>query len=92
MRKRLAPYLADVSVLTYEAVKQDKRNLFEGAQGTLLDLDVGTYPYVTSSHPLSAGCCIGSGVGPTVIDEVIGVAKSIYHSWRGWPIPNRVIR
>ena len=88
--KRLAPYLADVSVLTYEAVKQEKEILFEGAQGTLLDLDVGTYPYVTSSHPLSAGCCIGSGVGPTVIDEVIGVAKAYTTRVGAGPFPTEL--
>lgn len=74
--KRLAQYVADASVLTYEAVKADKEVLFEGAQGTLLDIDVGTYPFVTSSHPVSGGVCIGAGVGPTVIDEIIGVAKA----------------
>ena len=74
--KRLAKYVDDVSVLTYEACKAGKSVLFEGAQGTLLDIDFGTYPFVTSSHPLSGGVCTGSGVGPTVIDEVIGVAKA----------------
>lgn len=53
--KRLAPFLEDVSVLTYQALKEEKEVLFEGAQATLLDIDVGTYPYVTSSHPLSGG-------------------------------------
>lgn len=74
--KRIAPFVDDVSVLTYNAVKSGKEVLFEGAQGTLLDIDVGTYPYVTSSHPLSGGVTIGSGVGPNVVDEIIGVAKA----------------
>lgn len=74
--ERLLKYVADVSVLTYEAIKADKKVLFEGAQGTLLDIDMGTYPFVTSSHPVSGGVCIGAGVGPTVIDEIIGVAKA----------------
>lgn len=74
--KRLAPFMADVSVLVYEAYKAGKSILFEGAQGTLLDLDVGTYPYVTSSHPVSGGVCTGAGIGPTLIDDVIGVAKA----------------
>ncbi|MGN0666061.1 MAG: adenylosuccinate synthase [Huintestinicola sp.] len=74
--KRLAKYMDDVSVLTYEAKKAGKTILFEGAQATLLDIDFGTYPYVTSSHPLSAGVCIGSGVGPMVIDGIYGVAKA----------------
>lgn len=74
--KRLLPYLADVSVLTYEADKAGKAILFEGAQATLLDIDFGTYPYVTSSHPLSAGVCVGTGVGPRMISNIIGVAKA----------------
>lgn len=74
--ERLKPFIDDVSVLTFDAIQAKKEVLFEGAQGTLLDIDVGTYPYVTSSHPLSGGVTIGSGVGPTVIDEVIGVAKA----------------
>lgn len=74
--ERLRPYVADVSVLTYEAYKAGKTILFEGAQATLLDIDFGTYPYVTSSHPLSAGVCVGTGVGPRMIDNIIGVAKA----------------
>ena len=74
--KRLLPYQADVSVLTYEADKAGKTILFEGAQATLLDIDFGTYPYVTSSHPLSAGVCVGTGVGPRMISNIIGVAKA----------------
>ncbi|MDE5917681.1 MAG: adenylosuccinate synthase, partial [Oscillospiraceae bacterium] len=74
--KILAPYVADVSVLTYEASKAGKTIMFEGAQATLLDIDFGTYPYVTSSHPLSAGVCVGTGVGPKVITNIIGVAKA----------------
>jgi adenylosuccinate synthase len=74
--KRLSGYVADVSVLTYDAVKSGKIVLFEGAQGTLLDLNVGTYPYVTSSHPIAGGVCTGTGIGPTCIDEIIGVAKA----------------
>lgn len=73
---RLRKYAADTSVLLYDAIKADKKVLFEGAQGTLLDLDLGTYPYVTSSHPISGGVCIGCGVGPTLIDECIGVMKA----------------
>ncbi|HHP7229334.1 MAG TPA: adenylosuccinate synthase [Xenococcaceae cyanobacterium] len=72
----LRPYVIDSSLKIYEAVKQKKNILFEGAQGTLLDLDHGTYPYVTSSNPIAGGACVGSGVGPTIIDRVIGVAKA----------------
>ena len=74
--QRLAKYMDDVSVLTYEAKKAGKTILFEGAQATLLDIDFGTYPYVTSSHPLSAGVCTGTGVGPMTIDAIYGVAKA----------------
>ena len=74
--KRLKPYVADVSVLTYEAYKAGKTILFEGAQATLLDIDFGTYPFVTSSHPLSGGVCVGTGIGPKMIDNIIGVAKA----------------
>jgi len=72
----LRPYVADVALMLGEAIQARKNILFEGAQGTLLDLDFGTYPYVTSSHPISGGACIGAGVGPTCIDRVIGVAKA----------------
>jgi len=73
---RLKPYVIDSSLKIYEAVKKKKNILFEGAQGTLLDLDHGTYPYVTSSNPIAGGACVGSGIGPTIIDRVIGVAKA----------------
>lgn len=73
---RLRKYTADTSVLLYKAVKENKNVLFEGAQGTLLDLDLGTYPFVTSSHPISGGVCTGAGIGPTLIDECIGIAKA----------------
>ena len=72
----LRPYVVDTSVKIYDAIKRRRNILFEGAQGTLLDLDHGTYPYVTSSNPVAGGACIGTGVGPTAIDRVIGVAKA----------------
>ena len=74
--KRLACFVTDTSVLVYDAIKANKNVLFEGAQGALLDLDVGTYPYVTSSHPISGGFCVGAGVGPTLIKECLGIAKA----------------
>lgn len=74
--KRLAKYVDDVSVIVYVAAKANKTIMFEGAQATLLDIDFGTYPYVTSSHPLSAGVCVGTGVGPMIISNIIGVAKA----------------
>ena len=74
--ERLRPHVIDSSLKIYEAVQEKKNILFEGAQGTLLDLDHGTYPYVTSSNPIAGGACVGAGVGPTTIDRVIGVAKA----------------
>ncbi len=74
--KVLAPFVDDVSVLCFDAYKNGKNIMFEGAQATLLDIDFGTYPYVTSSHPLSGGVCVGTGVGPKMIDRIIGVAKA----------------
>jgi len=74
--KRLAPHVVDCTRTIHQAARARKNILFEGAQGTLLDLDHGTYPYVTSSNPVSGGACIGAGVGPTLIDRVIGVAKA----------------
>lgn len=74
--ERLRPYIVDSSLLIYQAIEQRRNILFEGAQGTLLDLDHGTYPYVTSSNPIAGGACVGAGVGPTTIDRVIGVAKA----------------
>jgi adenylosuccinate synthase len=73
---RLRPHVIDSSLKIYDAIHHKRNVLFEGAQGTLLDLDHGTYPYVTSSNPVAGGACVGTGVGPTMIDRVIGVAKA----------------
>jgi adenylosuccinate synthase len=72
----LKQYVADTASLVYTNLQAGKKVLFEGAQGTLLDIDHGTYPYVTSSSPTAGGACIGSGIGPTEIGRVIGVAKA----------------
>jgi len=69
-------YVDDTTVIIYDYIKKGKKVLFEGAQATLLDIDFGTYPYVTSSHPTAAGACIGSGIGPAFIDDVCGIAKA----------------
>lgn len=74
--KQIAKFVDDVSVIVCNANKEGKTIMFEGAQATLLDIDFGTYPYVTSSHPLSAGVCVGTGVGPMMISDIIGVAKA----------------
>jgi len=73
---RIAPLVADTSLLLNRALDQGRRVLFEGAQGTLLDIDHGTYPFVTSSNTTAGGACTGAGIGPTRIDEVVGVAKA----------------
>jgi adenylosuccinate synthase len=74
--KQMAKYVCDTSAVIFQAINDRKNILFEGAQGTLLDLDHGSYPYVTSSSPSAGGACIGAGVGPTTIDRVIGVSKA----------------
>ena len=74
--KVLKPYVGDASLLVNEALDEGKTVIFEGAQGTLLDVDHGTYPYVTSSNPIAGGACVGAGVGPTKISKVIGVCKA----------------
>jgi len=74
--KRLQRYVKDTSLFLYEASRKKRRILFEGAQGALLDLDHGTYPFVTASNTVAGNACAGSGIGPTMIDSVIGVAKA----------------
>ncbi|MBK9260913.1 MAG: adenylosuccinate synthase [Polyangiaceae bacterium] len=72
---RILPFVTDTAGLIDKAIKQGARVLFEGAQGTLLDLDHGTYPFVTSSSAVAGGACVGAGVGPTRINRVIGITK-----------------
>lgn len=74
--RRLKPYIRDTGVMVYESLKKGEKVLFEGAQGSLLDVDLGTYPYVTSSHPTSGGFTTGSGIGAGTIQEVLGIAKA----------------
>ena len=74
--ERIKPFVADTSVMLNKAMKEGKSVLFESAQGTLLDVDLGTYPYCTSSNPTAGGVCAGLGIGPTAIDAVIGVVKA----------------
>jgi adenylosuccinate synthase len=74
--KTLAPYVVDTEIIVQEAIDGGKKVLFEGAQGTLLDLDNGTYPYVTSSYPVAGGACLGTGIGPRDIRSVLGVCKA----------------
>ncbi len=72
----IKPLVTDTTVLLNQAVNEGKNILMEGAQGTLLDVDHGTYPFVTSSNPVSAGACLGSGIGPTKINHILGVVKA----------------
>ncbi len=88
--KRLAKYTVDTGVILYDAIKANKRVIFEGAQGTLLDLDSGTYPFVTSSHPITGGFCAGAGVGPTAIKECLGIAKSYTTRVGAGPFPTEL--
>lgn len=88
--KRLKRFCVDTGVILYDAIKANKRVIFEGAQGTLLDLDSGTYPFVTSSHPITGGFCAGAGVGPTAITECLGIAKSYTTRVGAGPFPTEL--
>ncbi|GAA0745549.1 adenylosuccinate synthase [Clostridium oceanicum] len=74
--ERMKPFVKDISVIVNKKIKEGKEVLFEGAQGTLLDIDYGTYPYVTSSNTIAGGVCTGAGVGPTAITNGVGIAKA----------------
>ena len=89
--ERLAPYVADTSLLVDRALRAGERVLFEGAQGTLLDLDHGTYPFVTSSSPIAAGAAVSFGIGPNRIDEVLGVAKAYVTRVGEGPFPSEIV-
>jgi adenylosuccinate synthase len=86
----LRPHVTDTSVVLNDAIDAGKKVLFEGAQGVMLDIDQGTYPYVTSSNPSAGGVCIGSGVGPSKIKEVIGVAKAYTTRVGDGPFPTEL--
>lgn len=87
---RLLPYVTDTSLLLAEAISRGDDVLFEGAQGTLLDIDHGTYPFVTSSNPTAGGAIIGSGIGPKAIDRVVGVAKAYISRVGTGPFPTEL--
>lgn len=88
--KRLAPYVNDTVALINKALKEKKRLLFEGAQGSILDVDHGTYPFVTSSNTVAAAACVGSGVGPTAIHQVLGVVKAYTTRVGNGPFPTEI--
>ncbi len=88
--ERMKPFVTDTSFMVNEAIRNGENVLFEGAQGALLDINFGTYPYVTSSHPISGGACVGVGVGPTRIDKVVGVVKAYTTRVGGGPFPTEL--
>ena len=88
--ERLRPYVTDTSLLLDGALREGKNVLFEGAQGTMLEIDYGTYPYVTSSYTTAGGACAGSGVGPTRIGTVIGVIKAFTSRVGNGPFPSEL--
>jgi adenylosuccinate synthase len=88
--KRLRGHISDTSLIVDEALRAGREVLFEGAQATLLDLDHGTYPFVTSSNPSAGGAAIGTGIGPTRIDVVIGVAKAYVTRVGEGPFPSEI--
>jgi len=87
---RLEPFITDTAHLCWEALDNGKTVIFEGAQGTLLDLDHGTYPFVTSSNPIAGAACVGAGIGPADIDEVWGVAKAYATRVGAGPFPTEL--
>ena len=90
LAERLAPYVADTSLLVDRSLRAGERVLFEGAQGTLLDLDHGTYPFVTSSSPIAAGAAVSFGFGPNRIDQVLGVSKAYVTRVGEGPFPSEI--
>jgi len=88
--ERLQPHVTDTSLLIHEAIRAGREVLFEGAQGTLLDIDHGTYPFVTSSSPTAGGAVVGTGIGPKAIDEIVGVAKAYISRVGTGPFPTEL--
>jgi len=89
--EKMKPFIADTSFILYEAIKSGKNVVFEGAQATLLDIDFGTYPYCTSSNPTAGGVCVGLGIGPTMIDKVMGIAKAYTTRVGEGPFPTEML-
>ncbi len=89
--RRLQPYVADTVTLLHDALAQGSQVLLEGAQATFLDLDHGTYPYVTSSNPTAGGACAGSGLGPRDIDRIVGITKAYTTRVGAGPFPTELL-
>src|SRR4029079_9025575 len=85
--RRLAPYVTDTVQLLHEALDTDQQLLLEGAQATFLDLDHGTYPYVTSSNPTAGGACVGTGIGPLYLTRIVGITKAYTTRVGSGPVP-----
>jgi adenylosuccinate synthase len=88
--ERLRPFIADTALIIDRALRDGQRVLFEGAQGTMLDIDHGTYPFVTSSNPVAGAACTGTGIGPTRIDSVLGVTKAYVTRVGEGPFPTEL--
>lgn len=88
--KKLSEYIADTDIIINRMISDNRNILFEGAQGTLLDVDHGTYPYVTSSNPTAGGACTGLGIGPTKISKVLGVVKAYTTRVGSGPFPTEI--
>jgi len=89
--KRISRYIVDTTSLVSEALDNNKKVMFEGAQGTMLDIDHGTYPYVTSSSTIAGGVCVGAGIGPSRLDEILGVVKAYTTRVGSGPFPTEDI-
>ena len=87
LAERIRPYVKDTEYSANQYIKEGKKVLFEGAQATMLDLDHGTYPFVTSSNPTAGGACVGSGVGPRMMSNIIGVVKAYTTRVGAGPFP-----
>ena len=87
---RLEPHIAETSLIVHKEIKAGREVVFEGAQGALLDIDHGTYPFVTSSNPIAGAACVGAGIGPTLIDEVWGIAKAYTTRVGSGPFPSEI--
>lgn len=89
--EKMKQFVTDASVRVYDEIKNNKNVLFEGAQGNLLDIDYGTYPFVTSSNTIAGGVCTGAGIGPTMINSVVGIAKAYTTRVGKGPFPTELL-
>ena len=90
-RPRIEPHIADTVSFVHEALEREEHVLFEGAQATFLDLDHGTYPFVTSSNPTAGGACVGTGIGPRYLDRIVGITKAYCTRVGSGPFPTELL-